>query len=103
MESHYRKVLHDTEEWVIDGLRTQERDKSSKIFGAFYDRNRMVQAKYSLYRISYEISCYLNEDSRFFGDEKIYGTEQSLLKVGSVINELSQNCTASAPYRRRRD
>lgn len=33
-----------------------------------------------------------------FGDEARYGTEQSLLKVGSVINELSQNCSASAPY-----
>ncbi len=33
-----------------------------------------------------------------FGVEDKYGTEQSLLKVGSVINELSQNCSASAPY-----
>lgn len=33
-----------------------------------------------------------------FGDEKRYGTEKSLLKVGSVINELSQNCSAAAPY-----
>ena len=33
-----------------------------------------------------------------FGDEAVYGTEKSLLKVGSVINELSQNCSASAPY-----
>lgn len=33
-----------------------------------------------------------------FGDEKIYGTEKAMLKVGSVINELSQNCAASAPY-----
>lgn len=33
-----------------------------------------------------------------FGVEQQYGTEQSLLKVGSVINELSQNCSASAPY-----
>lgn len=33
-----------------------------------------------------------------FGDEAKYGTEQSLLKVGSVINELSQNCRAGAPY-----
>lgn len=33
-----------------------------------------------------------------FGIENIYGTEQSLLKVGSVVNELSQNCSASAPY-----
>lgn len=40
----------------------------------------------------------LSKLTNIFGDEKIYGTEQSLLKVGSVINELSQNCTASAPY-----
>ena len=33
-----------------------------------------------------------------FGIEAEYGTEQSLLKVGSVVNELSQNCSASAPY-----
>lgn len=33
-----------------------------------------------------------------FGDESRYGTEQSLLKVGSVINELSQNCSASSSY-----
>lgn len=40
----------------------------------------------------------LSKLTSIFGDEKIYGTEQSLLKVGSVINELSQNCTAAAPY-----
>lgn len=40
----------------------------------------------------------LSKLTSIFGDEKTYGTEQSLLKVGSVINELSQNCTASAPY-----
>lgn len=33
-----------------------------------------------------------------FGVEEQLGTEQALLSVGSVINELSQNCTASAPY-----
>lgn len=40
----------------------------------------------------------LSKLTNIFGDEKIYGTEQSLLKVGSVINELSQNSTASASY-----
>lgn len=33
-----------------------------------------------------------------FGDRERYGVEQSLLKTGSVINELSQSCSASAPY-----
>ncbi len=40
----------------------------------------------------------LSKLTGIFGDEAVYGTEQSLLKVGSVINELSQNCYASAPY-----
>jgi TP901 family phage tail tape measure protein len=33
-----------------------------------------------------------------FGIEEKYGTEKALLKTGSIINELSQNCSASAPY-----
>lgn len=40
----------------------------------------------------------LSKITGIFGDEEKYGTEQSLLKVGSVINDLSQNCSASAPY-----
>lgn len=40
----------------------------------------------------------LSKLTGIFGDEEKYGTEQSLLKVSSVINELSQNCSASAPY-----
>lgn len=40
----------------------------------------------------------LSKLTNIFGDEKRLGTEQSLLAVGSVINELSQNCTASASY-----
>ncbi|MBO7238949.1 MAG: phage tail tape measure protein [Bacteroidaceae bacterium] len=36
--------------------------------------------------------------TNIFGDEKTLGTERSMLAVGSVINELSQNCTAAAPY-----
>lgn len=33
-----------------------------------------------------------------FGDRQRFGVEQSLLKTGSVINELSQSSSASAPY-----
>lgn len=40
----------------------------------------------------------LSKLTGIFGDEQRFGTEQSLLKVGSVINELSQNCSAAAPY-----
>jgi len=40
----------------------------------------------------------LSKWTNIFGDEERLGTEKALLAVGSVINELSQNCTASAPY-----
>lgn len=40
----------------------------------------------------------LSKLTGIFGDEQRLGTEKSLLAVGSVINELSQNCAASAPY-----
>ena len=40
----------------------------------------------------------LSKLGTIFGDEKRLGTEKALLAIGSVINELSQNCTASAPY-----
>ena len=40
----------------------------------------------------------LSKLTSIFGDEDRLGTEKALLSVGSVINELSQNCTASAPY-----
>ena len=40
----------------------------------------------------------LSKLTNIFGDEERLGTEKALLAVGSVINELSQNCMASAPY-----
>lgn len=40
----------------------------------------------------------LSKLTNIFGDEKRLGTEKALLSVGSVINELSQNCTAGAAY-----
>ena len=40
----------------------------------------------------------LSKLTNIFGDEARLGTERSLLAVGSVINDLSQNCTASAGY-----
>lgn len=40
----------------------------------------------------------LSKLTNIFSDEARLGTERSLLAVGSVINDLSQNCTASAGY-----
>lgn len=40
----------------------------------------------------------LSKLTAIFGDEERLGTEKALLSVGSVVNELSQNCSASASY-----
>lgn len=44
------------------------------------------------------ITLTLSKLTNIFGDEERLDTEKVLLAVGSVINELSQNCTASVPY-----
>lgn len=40
----------------------------------------------------------LSKLTNIFGDERRLGTERSLLAVGSVINDLSQNSTAASSY-----
>lgn len=40
----------------------------------------------------------LSKLTDIFGDKERFGVEQALLKTGSVINELSQSSSASAPY-----
>lgn len=44
------------------------------------------------------ITLTLSKLTNIFGDEERLDTEKVLLAVGSVINELSQNCTASVTY-----
>ena len=48
MEKHYEIILRDTEERVFSRLRAQELDEKSPYYGGFYDRDRMVQAKYTI-------------------------------------------------------
>ncbi len=40
----------------------------------------------------------LSKLTGIFGIEAEYGTEEALLRTGSVVNDLSQNCSAAAPY-----
>lgn len=56
------------------------------------------QINVSLDDLGDDATLTLSKLTGIFGVEKELGTEKSLLAVGSVINELSQNCTASAPY-----
>ena len=72
MREHYERLIRDTEERVIHALRVQETKKESPYYGGFYDANRMVQAKVAIYQVLPEIECYLNKDTKFYKDEKVY-------------------------------
>lgn len=56
------------------------------------------QVNVALDDLGEDATLTLSKLTGVFGDEKRLGTEKALLSVGSVINELSQNCAASAPY-----
>ena len=64
MEKHYKIILRDTEERVFSRLRSQELDEKSPCYGGFYDRDRMVQAKYTIICVEPMITLYCNPDSR---------------------------------------
>lgn len=72
MEKHYLRIVKDTEERVIHSLRNQELDPANQRYGGFYDENRMVQAKYAIYRIASAVACYSNPDTKFYGSERVY-------------------------------
>lgn len=72
MEKHYWKIVKDSDERVIHSLRVQEKNPSSWLYGGFYDKDGMVQAKYAIYRVATMISAYCNPDSTFYRNQKVY-------------------------------
>ena len=66
MEKHYKKILKDTEDRVFSRLRIQELDEKSPWYGGFYDRDRIVQAKYAIICVEPMITLYCNPDSRYY-------------------------------------
>ncbi len=74
MENHYLKLVHDTEERVVRAMRNQETKPISPYYGGFYDVNRMVQAKIAIYQVLPEIECFLNEDTKYYKNEKVYSS-----------------------------
>jgi len=72
MRAHYERILRDTEERAIHAMRVQETNPNSPYYGGFYDKNRMVQAKIAIYQVMPELECYLNKDTKFYKNEKVY-------------------------------
>ena len=71
MEKHYQKMIKDTEDRVVYSLWNQEKNELSPYYGGFYDKDRMVQAKYAIYRVASEIAAYCCRDTRFYHDKTV--------------------------------
>lgn len=89
MEQHYQKMVRDTENRVRHSLRIQETNPESPYYGGFYDDNRIVQAKYAIYRIASMIAAYCNEDTCFYRDDRVY--ESILLGLSYVKRVQHEN------------
>ena len=71
MEKHYWKMVKDTEDRVAHSLWIQEQQESSPYYGGFYDKNKIVQAKYAIYRVAPMIACYCNQDTKYYQKEEV--------------------------------
>ncbi len=72
MREHYEFILKDTEELVYESMCRQIVDRADKNYGAFLDDNHILDAKYTVYRISSMISLFCNSDSTFYMKRDIY-------------------------------
>lgn len=72
MEKHYQIILKDTQERVYDSFSAQILQKGSSCYGAFTDEQGIIQAKYTIYRLSSMIAVYCCRDSSFYKDENVY-------------------------------
>lgn len=71
MRKHYKKIVEGTDKRVKKCLRTQVMDEQSPYYGGFPDENDLLQAKYTVYRLTTMIAAYSNADSSFYNDEKV--------------------------------
>lgn len=85
---HYKKILKDTEDRVFSRLRIQELDEKSPWYGGFYDRDRIVQAKYTIICVEPMITLYCNPDSRYYRSSLLaQRAELGLSYIRSVQHE----------------
>lgn len=71
MRKHYEKIVEGTDKRVKKCLRTQIMKKESPYYGGFPDENDLLQAKYTVYRLTTMIAAYSNEDSTYYKDETV--------------------------------
>ncbi len=82
MRQHYEKIVQGTDKRVKKCLRTQIMDEKSPFYGGFPDETDLLQAKYTVYRLTTMIAAYSNEDCAYYKDGKV--AERILLGLDYV-------------------
>lgn len=86
MRRHYEKMVNDTDKRVKSSLTMQISHGLDK--GGFRDRNGLVHAKYTIYRLTTAIAAYCNQDSGYYHDPVVLGMiEDALYYVGRKQHE----------------
>lgn len=71
MRKHYAKMVQDTDDRVRYSLKTQIKTAGEN-FGGFQDKNGLVHAKYTIYRVTSAIAAFCNPDSAFYHDSAVF-------------------------------
>ena len=71
MRAHYEQMIRDTEKRALQHLKTQNRDRDSRYYGAFVMPNGVYMQKHALYCIADIGAVYCNSESSLFHDETL--------------------------------
>ncbi len=80
METHYKKIVEDTDKRVQKALRIQIQELSNPDDGGFPDEYGVIQAKYAIYRVVPMISAYYCMESCFYQKKSLISRILSALK-----------------------
>lgn len=79
MRAHYQKILADSDNRVAHSLNIQVKTPG-RFYGGFTDQDHLVQAKYAIYRVTGAVAAYCNEESRWYGSQKVFAMIQEGIK-----------------------
>ncbi len=72
MRAHYTQMVKDTDKRVRKTIRIQNMDENSCFYGGVPEDNGIFQAKSTIYKITALVTAYLNKDSEYCGNRKVY-------------------------------
>lgn len=90
MRKHYELMLADAQKRAKKSMRLQVMDQSNtQKYGGFVDSKRIVQPKFSIYRMVTMAAVYMNEESALYQNPELY--DRILLALDYIKREQREN------------